>query len=92
MVAILAGLTCAMGPMWMLKLYFVPYVVSAWCSNSLKSWVAHRRILFGGAIQPWYYLPNVVFFGRRSSLCGWTSSPTCTTMAMRRSFLGTVGR
>ncbi|CAA6654756.1 unnamed protein product [Spirodela intermedia] len=27
MAAILAGLTCVMGPMWMLKLYFVPYVI-----------------------------------------------------------------
>lgn len=97
MVALLGCLSVAMGPLQLLKLYGIPYLVS------LASITNPRRTLFSIRSR---LLRSVVFFQYHHFLmhssecssicsclsCGWTWSHTCITMVTMTNFLGIVER
>lgn len=84
MVAILAGLAFAMGPLQILKLYVVPYWVCVVLFISFFYYGSFRFVKLE--------LSLCYSFFCRSLLCGWTLLPICITMGMMISFLGTVER
>jgi hypothetical protein len=83
MAGLLAGLTFLIGPLQMLNLYFVPYWVL--CTVLFSSF-SHAPCIYPTTRNP------LLSLACRYLLCGWTLSPTCTTMAMTTSFPGTVER
>ena len=83
MLGLLVGLGFVMGPIQLLKLYGVPYVVSFFLFSIISMVLFESRM---NEVLIW------ISWNWRYSLCGWIWWLICTIMAMKTNYLGTVER